>query len=84
MNFILRRFRDDGNAFNTILGNMYSLIQRNDQTFEQWKKTLQQYHPDIREDYVDKVVCVILSDKSFLIDAPCYIMTENGSTFEKI
>lgn len=84
MNFILRRFRKDGNPFNKLLGNMYSVIKRNDQTFEKWKKTLQQYHPDIKDEYVKKVVCVILTDESILIDAPCYIMTENGSTFEKI
>jgi galactose-1-phosphate uridylyltransferase len=84
MNFILRRFNKEGNPMNTILGRDYQLIKRNDQTHDQWKKTLQKYYLDIRDEYVDKVVVVILTDDSILIDAPCYIMTENGTTFEKI
>ncbi len=84
MNFILRRFTTDSNSFNTMLGNSYTLIKKIDNKPDEWKRKLKLYWPDIKDERADRIIAIILTDKSFLIDAPCYIMTENGATFEKI
>lgn len=64
----------------------YKVIKRNRMSSQEWHKVLKQYYPDMREEYIDLYVgLLIYSDAMPLeVDSDYYIMTESGATYEKI
>lgn len=84
--FVLRRVTSDLRVNNECLGEDYSIIRRNDDNGD-FDKLADLIHPDYTSD--ENIFGVLIANKGTL-KIPLYkkskyfVMSENGSTFEKI
>ena len=84
MNFILRTQVDENNFLNEIIGSNYIISKKFNKTTEEWEDEVKRYFP-LKQDCESVRVLVVFS-KAIAIYSKmkAWIMTENGSTFEKI
>ena len=84
MNFILRTRVKNENFLNRMLGNSYTVTYNSEKTKEEWLKEVQQYYTEIQN--ADDIKCIVLCNDAYVIyeNMHAWIMTESGSTFERI
>ena len=84
MNFILRTQVGENNFLNEIIGSNYTISKKFNKTTKEWEKEVKKYFP-LKQDFTD-VECIVIFNKAVIIYSTmkAWIMTESGSTFEKI